>query len=131
MSRALGISLIAFYQQRLSPRKGFCCAHRVVHGGSSCSQFAARALARRGWLLFFPLMRRRFDRCALAAMRIQGLQDDERNAKEQRKSGDCADPTTPCDCAPTPALPGCDQPDLSCDTPGCDGVDCSGCDLSF
>jgi putative component of membrane protein insertase Oxa1/YidC/SpoIIIJ protein YidD len=28
---------IRFYQARLSPRKGWTCAHLVAHGGQSCS----------------------------------------------------------------------------------------------
>lgn len=35
-SRAVD-ALIAQYQSRLSPRKGYACAHRVAHGGPSCS----------------------------------------------------------------------------------------------
>ena len=43
-------ALISLYQRRLSPRKGFSCAHRVAHGGPSCST-AIRDLVRRRGLL--------------------------------------------------------------------------------
>ncbi|MBD7919861.1 membrane protein insertion efficiency factor YidD [Cellulomonas sp. Sa3CUA2] len=48
MTRAAGAvdRLIALYQARLSPRKGWGCAHRVAHGGASCS-VAVRTLVRR------------------------------------------------------------------------------------
>ena len=41
---------IAGYQRRLSPRKGYACAHRVAHGGDSCSG-AVRELVRSRGLL--------------------------------------------------------------------------------
>lgn len=37
--RRTAASAISFYQHRISPFKGFSCAHRVLHGGDSCSQF--------------------------------------------------------------------------------------------
>jgi putative component of membrane protein insertase Oxa1/YidC/SpoIIIJ protein YidD len=43
-------ALIRQYQQRLSPRKGWSCAHRVAHGGDSCSD-AVRGIVRRRGLL--------------------------------------------------------------------------------
>ena len=36
---------IGAYQRRVSPRKGWGCAHRVAHGGASCSG-AVRTLVR-------------------------------------------------------------------------------------
>ena len=36
------------YQQRLSPRKGWSCAHRVAHGGPSCSGAVRDIVRRRG-----------------------------------------------------------------------------------
>lgn len=39
---------IGTYQQRLSPRKGWACAHRVAHGGQSCSGAVRDIVARRG-----------------------------------------------------------------------------------
>jgi len=31
--------LISLYQRYVSPYKGFRCAHRVLHGGDSCSEY--------------------------------------------------------------------------------------------
>jgi putative component of membrane protein insertase Oxa1/YidC/SpoIIIJ protein YidD len=39
---------IGAYQRRISPRKGFSCAHRVAHGGESCSVAVREQVARRG-----------------------------------------------------------------------------------
>lgn len=41
-------SAIGWYQERLSPRKGWGCAHRVAHGGASCSAAVRELVARRG-----------------------------------------------------------------------------------
>jgi putative component of membrane protein insertase Oxa1/YidC/SpoIIIJ protein YidD len=40
--------LIRTYQRRISPRKGWRCAHAVLHGGDSCSAAVRGVLARRG-----------------------------------------------------------------------------------
>ncbi|GIG39167.1 membrane protein insertion efficiency factor YidD [Cellulomonas phragmiteti] len=40
--------LVAAYQVGLSPRKGWSCAHRVAHGGASCSAAVRQLVAGRG-----------------------------------------------------------------------------------
>lgn len=40
--------LVATYQRRWSPRKGWGCAHRVAHGGASCSAAVRHTVRRRG-----------------------------------------------------------------------------------
>jgi putative component of membrane protein insertase Oxa1/YidC/SpoIIIJ protein YidD len=59
-------SLIMAYQRWLSPLKGFSCAHRILHGGSSCSGYALQVLESDGPLRLLPLMHRRFHDCAKA-----------------------------------------------------------------
>ena len=54
---------IEAYQRILSPVKGFCCAHRFVHGGVSCSEYVRRAVLRFGPVKAFALANRRFGRC--------------------------------------------------------------------
>ena len=39
---------IVMYQRRLSPRKGYTCAHLVAHGGRSCSAEVRDVVRRRG-----------------------------------------------------------------------------------
>ncbi|PZR52608.1 membrane protein insertion efficiency factor YidD [Xylanimonas oleitrophica] len=39
---------IATYQRRISPRKGWRCAHGVLHGGAGCSGAVRDLVARRG-----------------------------------------------------------------------------------
>lgn len=60
-------ALIARYQARLSPRKGYACAHRVAHGGPSCSA-AVRDLVRgRGVARALLPTATRFVACSQAA----------------------------------------------------------------
>ncbi len=54
---------IGWYQVYLSPRKGFCCAHRVLHGNSSCSEWIKRLIIRVGLIRTIPLAIRRFRSC--------------------------------------------------------------------
>ena len=44
----LADALIRTYQTRLSPRKGWSCAHLVAHGGQSCSAAVRDIVRRRG-----------------------------------------------------------------------------------
>jgi putative component of membrane protein insertase Oxa1/YidC/SpoIIIJ protein YidD len=46
-ARAVDAAIDA-YQRRISPRKGYECAHRVAHGGDSCSAAVREQVARRG-----------------------------------------------------------------------------------
>ncbi|WP_125777471.1 membrane protein insertion efficiency factor YidD [Antribacter gilvus] len=43
VDRAIGV-----YQRRISPRKGWRCAHAALTGGASCSGAVREILARRG-----------------------------------------------------------------------------------
>ena len=60
-------TLVALYQRTLSPRKGFSCAHRVAHGGPSCSAAARDLLRTRGVARAALLMVARFHACYRAA----------------------------------------------------------------
>ncbi len=46
-SRAVDAA-IRQYKRRISPRKGWSCAHRVAHGGDSCSTAVRDIVRRRG-----------------------------------------------------------------------------------
>ena len=115
-------SCIGGYQKHLSPHKGFHCAHRVLHGGESCSQFAKTAILQRGVLAALPLARERFRACGLAArnMRERVLKINE-DPFEESSNRPTADEQTP-NSKKKPQKSGDDC---------CSGVDCSqcGCDL--
>src|SRR4051794_8100708 len=89
------VRMIELYQRHLSPRKGFRCAHRVAHGGRSCSEFGRRVAARRGMSLsrWSALMRKRFTACAAAAatLRSDARRSDHRPVYESCDGADSAE----------------------------------------
>jgi hypothetical protein len=42
MVSKISVFSINFYQQYISPYKGYCWAHRILHGGDSCSQYVKK-----------------------------------------------------------------------------------------
>ena len=86
----LACNAIEAYQRHLSPRKGFDCAFRKLHGRKSCSSFGKRAIARLGLMRGLQSLRRRFRRCRLA-MSVLEYQSPPparpgNDAKRRRKS---------------------------------------------
>ena len=57
---------IVFYQRHISPRKGWCCAHRALHGGESCSQFVLRLVRDESLVSLWHLIRQRARACGAA-----------------------------------------------------------------
>ena len=111
---------IRMYQLYVSPHKGFRCAHRALHGGASCSEFARQYTLEHGIWSMFPALRLRFRECRMAKETLVA----EQSAAEQKK-----DPTplwcdicggvgeTGTDCA-------CGSLASNCDVPGVDACDC-------
>jgi putative component of membrane protein insertase Oxa1/YidC/SpoIIIJ protein YidD len=88
--------LIEGYQRYISPYKGFRCAHRVAHGGLSCSAYAKRVLLRRGVAAAARRMRTRFAACAAAAVLLQAAAasaqtDYQRRQERAEWAGNAAD----------------------------------------
>ena len=81
-------SAIVAYQRFISPYKGFRCAHRALHGGPSCSEFARREVESNGLLRLVPTMRVRSVECAAAAQSLrakQVLDYESKNSKATRR----------------------------------------------
>ena len=78
MPPAIGLKAIAFYQKRISPHKGFRCAHAALHGGLSCSEFGRQVLQRYGYARFAVLMSHRFVNCHQASAKFSALSVEER-----------------------------------------------------
>ena len=98
------IQLIVLYQQYISSRKGYCCAHSALHGKLSCSSWAIHVLEKQRFYLFFPLMKRRFLACNLAHNNL---------AKENSATNEDSDAIDPCPCKGKPIAEGC----LACGFP--------------
>lgn len=131
------LALIDGYQRHISPRKGFCCAYRVRHGGPGCSGFAKRAIAELGLWRALPQIRQRFADCKAAALAFSAEREDDetvRAGRGKRRGSACANcAEASCyGCDPsacrgigggTPKSQGCDAlPDC---TPSCDCLPCS------
>jgi putative component of membrane protein insertase Oxa1/YidC/SpoIIIJ protein YidD len=79
------IALIRAYQRHLSPLKGYRCAHRARTGRASCSEFARRAIARRGVVRGLVLLRLRLRACtASAAVLASGSGGDDGRREKAR-----------------------------------------------
>jgi putative component of membrane protein insertase Oxa1/YidC/SpoIIIJ protein YidD len=66
VSRQISINAITGYQRYISPHKGFRCAHRVLHGGESCSGYVKRQIAENGLKTAFFKTKQRFQSCKKA-----------------------------------------------------------------
>jgi uncharacterized protein len=102
--QAFTIGLISFYQRRISPYKGYRCAHGAYHDGPSCSEFAKQTVAEKGLYAAILLMRERFALChrAHAALQLQSARvlagEKSKDSSPRTKQGDaCANVCTmPC-----------------------------------
>lgn len=147
---------IAGYQKHLSPRKGFSCAHRLLHGGESCSQYTKRAILEQGLLVSIPAIQQRFQACKAANQVLQAQRQPPRrdpNPPPESQPDRCAVDANDCtaldgcaDCTVGLTELDCSQLDCgltdaaSCDRfegcgdcssgADCSGLDCSGCDCS-
>ena len=102
--KALALAAIAFYQRRISPHKGFCCAYAGYTSDASCSVLGYRAIRRFGVWDGLAVLDRRLARCG-AAHRI-GHRARPIAVPMRRYAGyiDCG----------------------GCDIGGCDGIGCDG-----
>lgn len=100
--------MIRLYQRWISPYKGFRCAHRVVHGGASCSEFAVQAIQSHGAFGFWPEFRARLAACNAAAITyremyfsaptdgdVGGGESTGGKRSSNKKSSNCIDPCDP------------------------------------
>src|SRR6478672_7796472 len=64
--RQVATASISGYQRYISPHKGFSCAHRLLYGSESCSQFVKRTISQYGLIDGIKASRRRFQACRAA-----------------------------------------------------------------
>lgn len=119
---------IRFYQDYLSPHKGFSCAYRVHTGQESCSAYGYRVIERFGLQKGWRLLRRRMRACARVACDCRSAQPAAAMPRQRAtQAGYCDVPS--CD------LPACDIGMPSCDSELAGSVldaascGCDGCDL--
>ena len=61
------INFISAYQQHISPKKGFACPHRLLHGGESCSDYIKRILSEQDLVSSVRSSIDRFQNCTQAS----------------------------------------------------------------
>ncbi|MFW6296739.1 MAG: membrane protein insertion efficiency factor YidD [Halothece sp.] len=135
---SLAVLAIQGYQKYISPHKGFCCAHRKLYGGNSCSQYVKNMIIQEGIWNAIPLSRQRFKDCRSANNILKSQRDSSRfgkNKKQKRKHRQ-QDSSSQCD------MVYCDLPGELCDfgleaiacEPECGDMgclsDCSGLDCT-
>lgn len=92
--KSLALSGIVLYQRFISPRKGFVCAHRVLHGGMSCSAFAAEAISDHGVISGIRSLRERFEMCRQAYLILNAEEKEKKDGTGKEVAKTCADPAT-------------------------------------
>jgi putative component of membrane protein insertase Oxa1/YidC/SpoIIIJ protein YidD len=81
-TRGLAVTAIRGYQKFISPHKGFSCAHRVLYGCESCSQYFKQVIAEEGILTAIANAKGRFQECR-AANEILKKRGEESKARRQ------------------------------------------------
>ncbi|MCC5637056.1 membrane protein insertion efficiency factor YidD [Nostoc sp. CHAB 5844] len=139
LTRRVSVTAITGYQKHISPYKGFVCAHRILHGGESCSQYIKRVIAQEGLRIAFIKSRTRFQACKQANLILHSqshnsgasASEDEADIQQPKKEngsndlscGDWAD--LACNC------PEFMSEIAACGATDCSVLDCSGADCSF
>ena len=80
---------IWMYQTYMSPRKGFRCAHSVVHSSTGCSGYAKQEIQNHGFFRSLPLIRQRFRDCKVAYYTLQNTRNEPEQPKKIKKSDSC------------------------------------------
>lgn len=86
MVKFISIQLIKLYQIFISPRKGYRCAHSVLHGDTGCSGAVINILNNNKLLDCPKLIKERFSNCKLAYQTIQ----EEKKKDNKDKSNRCS-----------------------------------------
>jgi putative component of membrane protein insertase Oxa1/YidC/SpoIIIJ protein YidD len=84
-SRGLAVTAISGYQKFISPHKGFSCAHRVLYGCESCSQYFKQVIAEEGIITAIANAKGRFQECREANEILKERRAKCRKCRPRRK----------------------------------------------
>ncbi|WP_224815492.1 membrane protein insertion efficiency factor YidD [Hasllibacter sp. MH4015] len=87
MVSQIALGAIWGYQRWISPRKGWRCAHSVLHGGTGCSGYAKHAIRDHGIWGAIPLIRQRFRDCRDASVTLRAACTVHANWAEDQAGG--------------------------------------------
>ena len=99
--RSVAIVFIKCYQHYISPIKGYSCAHRIVYGGPSCSEYVKNTLTNTNLFESTLLTRQRFRDCKTAYISYKS------RVIGPGEAGDCAEVAGPI-CCSIGSLIGCE-----------------------
>ncbi|MDU4436889.1 MAG: membrane protein insertion efficiency factor YidD [Pluralibacter gergoviae] len=112
------LTLIAFYQRFISPRKGYRCAYGVLHHTHGCSGAVKHIVQQKGIIAGWRDIRQRFADCREAAqtLRERRLSEDEEENKNKRcdRAECCCDAAIVPDNCSDVSCPEIPFPDVSC-----------------
>jgi putative component of membrane protein insertase Oxa1/YidC/SpoIIIJ protein YidD len=84
------VSAIDWYQVSLSPKKGFRCAHRALHGGHSCSAAVKNNFLEQGCVAGILSVIPQARKCYAAAVILSEQEKNESNSKSDDDAAFCA-----------------------------------------
>ena len=64
------IASLNVYRTHISPRKGFSCPHRLLHGNESCSEYVKNILTNQSLSAAIKMAPQRFVDCKAAAQTL-------------------------------------------------------------
>lgn len=116
LTRSSAAALIRGYQKHISPKKGFSCAYRVLHGKESCSEFIKRTILEQGLIDAIPAAQHRLQACKAANQVLKSkIETPDSNKEAQRRHSEREK-----QCSNNLANTNC----LDCTDVGCLALDC-------
>jgi putative component of membrane protein insertase Oxa1/YidC/SpoIIIJ protein YidD len=85
LTRSSSAGLICGYQKHISPKKGFSCAYRVLHGKESGSEFIKRTILEQGLMEAIPAAKHRLQACKAANQVLKSKSETPGSNKEAQR----------------------------------------------
>ena len=125
MLRFIAVKGIRFYQKYLSARKGYKCAHGVLHQDGTCSSIILNIVKNNSISKWRNLISAQFDSCKSAKVTIDKKREEDKKKDKNCGRNACSDLS--CDSSSCISTKKCGKmddctPDMNCD--GCDVGSC-------
>jgi putative component of membrane protein insertase Oxa1/YidC/SpoIIIJ protein YidD len=131
--RSIATTLITGYQKYISPYKGFSCAHRVLYGSESCSQYVKHIISEENLISALKSAKIRFQACREAnqILKVQNQRKRDQECQNCMIDG-CPDLAgLGCDSIAECGSLDCSPPEINCNLADCTpDLDCSSCDCA-
>jgi len=90
MLNKVAILSIDYYQQNISPYKGYKCAYKYYTGEYSCSEFTKNCILKFGVVKSIPLFRERIEKCRVIYFSNKETKSKKEIDKCNELAGVCA-----------------------------------------